>query len=460
MSIEAVALIAWIPVCVALFAICRPVRAVTLAYLVGWLLLPTGGVPIEGFLDIDKTVAIGLGVMVGIALFRTRELSSYKFGTPDFLLLFFSVSTAATSILNELGVYDGISSLIQKLLTYGVPFFSGRIFIRSRRDLYEAAWIIVIGAAFYTIPTIWEWRMSPQLHRMAYGYHQHALITTVRWGFSRPVVFFTMALGLGIFFAWTSLLAIGLYRANLSSRGPTVRQLAAVFLPLIGLATSMSFGPYGLFLIGFMVLQLTFRYRRKLPLCAPLIFAVIWMGGRYGGLTDGEWMSSAIAQVSQKRAHSMQYRVDAETAMLRKARERPMFGWGGWDRFRTTNEVGKQWATDGLWLIFVSSYGLVGLTAFYAWWCWPILMTLMTSYDLRKEPIILALLAGIGLQTVNFLFNGFISPVLILVSGGVVSVLAQCKHGALNARSHLEVRYGVGRKPMVGKNRLCSTSPS
>jgi hypothetical protein len=418
------AILGWVPLSAVLFAVLSPVRAVTLAYLVGWLLLPVGNMEISGFWDIDKIMATNFGVIAGTLLFCPREIRAYKIHVADILLLAFCFGGFISSITNSLGMYDGASRFTYTLFRYGAPFLAGRVFLRNGQQFYEAVRMIVIGAALYAIPTLWEWKMSPQLHNFVYGTFQHSWQQHYRWGFWRPIAFFPHALALGTFFAWTSLLAVWLYRRKYLQRSFGFWSWLLVAGPVAGLVSSMSFGPWGLFIGGSGMMLAWDRLHWKSIMLAPVCFAVIWMGLRYTGFSDGEWLSSAVAKISESRASSLDYRIEAETLLIDKAKRRPYFGWGTWGRNRVKNEAGRdQVATDGKWVILLGTGGLFGLTAFFLWWCWPVLMHYSIQHNALEDPALLAFIVSIGLQAAGFLFNGFLSPILTLMCGSTITLL-------------------------------------
>ncbi len=423
------ALLAWIPLCSVLFFLFSPVRAITLAYLIGWLALPIAEVQVSGFWNIDKTLATNIGVGLGAALFASNQFRGFKFGAIDILLVVFALGTCITSLENNLGLYDGLSGTAQQLFRYAIPFWFGRAFIRNRKDLHQAARIIVIGASVYAVLAVWEWRMSPQIHRTLYGFFQHSFAQHMRWGFYRPIVCFRHALALGTFFVWTSLLAISMWRSGRLHGLLGAPGIIFMILPVIGLAVSMSFGPWGLFAFGAALLLLRKRLHWRLLIWLPAACAVLWVGGRYSGWTNGEWLSSTVAKVSPDRADSMEGRINAEDLLINHARKRPVFGWGTWGRNRVYDEWGKDLTvTDGLWIILVGSFGLFGLITFYLWWYWPLLMSYSLAGAVEDEPVIMPILIAIALQAVNFLFNAFLSPVLTLMSGAAVGMFLRANY--------------------------------
>ncbi len=440
-------LIIWIFVSIGLFAVMRPNRALVIACVVGWLLLP------RAYWNIDKVLAANFGMLVGALIFAPHKFIGYKFSIADLALVAFCGGTFVTSIVNGLGLYDGISSFARLFIRYGVPYFLGRAFLRTREDFYDAARIIVLGSAAYALLAVWEWRMSPNIHRHLYTYFQASFGQHLRWGFHRPIVCFPHALSLATFFVWTSLLAVALWKTGrlrpILGMSPTFY----AFLPILGVATSMSLGPYGLLLGGLGMMWLWQRRRWQVVLIGPMLFAAIWMGGRYTDYTDGEWLASPFTYIAEDRAASLQYRIDAETLLIERAKERPIFGWGGWGRNRIIDDRGRDAViTDGLWIIFLGTYGLFGLIAFYVYWCWPLVVCMNPRAERAVDLVLAALLVGVALQAVNFLFNGFLCPPLSLMHGSALTLLESAR------RSHA-ARYSTGYRRPVVRSRAIQAVP-
>jgi len=406
-----------------LFLFFKPVRALTLAYLIGWLLLPVDSLDLKGFWDVDKILATNFGVILGTTLFCPKRFRSFPFGVPEVILLVYACGALATSLTNKLGLYDGVSSFTYKVFYTAVPFCFGRGFVRSRADLLEIARIIIYAAAAYTILALWEWRMMQPIHRILYGYFHHSFHQHMRWGHFRPVVCFPHTLAFGMFFAWTSLLAIAMYKSKQLPRLTLTPPRLLVILPLLGVLSCMSLGPWGLFAIGLGAYWLR-RWRQwRLVIWAPMLIAFAWMGARYTGVVSGDLAIDTVKTLSAKRADSLETRIKAETLTIAHAKKRPAFGWGAFGRNRVRDARGKEVVTDGLWVILVGINGLVGLASFYLWWCWPIIISGRARTRLVMDPVIYPVLVAIGLQAVNLIFNGFVSPVLTMFSGACVTAL-------------------------------------
>lgn len=434
MSFTVVALIGWIPLCALLFAVMTPLRACVLAFIIGWLALPMASIDLPGMPDIDKVLATSLGAAIGMTLFCNGIFRGFRPCLADGLVVLFAVSTYITSVDNELGGYDGASSIFRTMMQYGVPFLFGRAFLKTRQDLLTASRYVVTAAAIYGLLALWEWRMSPQIHNILYGFFPHGWNLGPRWGFYRPILCSPSTLALGAFFSWTALLAVWLYRAKLLRPISAVPTWVIGGLPVVGLLTSMSFGPWGMFLAGLGLLWLWGRMHWRRAAMIPALFALVWMVGRFSGATDGKWMTEGVARLSEQRSLSLQYRIDAEDIYLNHAKAQPWFGWGTHGRNRPTDAQGKSlMASDGLWIIYVSAFGVVGLSLFYLWWCWPLLAGVRFSRIFERDPPAMVLLVTIGLQASNFLFNAFLDPILTMLCGGVMTQLEAMRRQAAGA---------------------------
>lgn len=418
------AFVLWIPISVLLFAVMRPARAATMAYVCGWLVLPATQIKVEGFWDIDKTVVIAAGVMLGALLCCRNPLVGLRPNHGDVLVIAFAAVTGLSSVANGLGTYDGASTFVNELIYYGVAFGCGRLFLRERRDILEVGQIVCYAAGIYALFAVWEWRMSPQLHNMLYGGFQHSFAQHKRWGFYRPVVCFPHALSLGMFFAGASLLGVWMYLHRLLRPFGYLPAGTFVVMAIAGLVCSMSMGPWLMFFGGSALLWAWRTARIRGIVVLPLVLAALWMGARYTNLSDGEWLVSLAQSASSERAESLQYRIDAETVLLDHAQKRPWCGWGGWGRNVVFRDSGKNaYANDALWVIVVGRYGLLGVVTFYLWWGWPTLLSLRRSMRPESDAVVMALLVLIGMETMNTLFNGVMSPLTIFLAGGTTSVL-------------------------------------
>ena len=447
-------LLAWPLVGVVLFAVARPGRALILTYLLGQMILPETTVHISGLPDLDKWAVCGLAAILGTILLQPHALSRWRFHWTDVPLVIFIIGSALTSLVNQLGIYDGVSVSLVQVLRYALPFWLARVHLQTRYDLVDAAKTFVVCGAVYALPALWEWRMSPYIHQTLYGFFQHAWRQHYRWGFWRPIVCFPHALPLSFFFAAASLAGLWLLRARLLPNFWGVPAKIVVAAPIVALVATMTFSGYLAFALGLAVWFLWQRMQLRSALLIPVALATFWMTCRYVGWIDDEFVVSKIRLISTERAESIEYRLFAERAYLTKARQNWLFGLGTWGR---ANVGGL--AADALWMILTSAYGLLGLVSFMTWWVGNIIDAWRHAPhwapDVRQVAALWATLSG--LLAVDFLANGFPSPAVIIGAGGVCAVSA----ATTEARRAREDRARKGRLAVSRKaaTRRPVTSP-
>ena len=410
----------WIPIATLLFAFLRPARALIIAYLVAATCLPVGTIPVEGFFDIDKQRATAAAVLLGLVVFRTRELGYYRFCWADLWFALFCGGAILSSVSNGLGLYEGVSHAGARAIDFGTPYIAGRLCIRTKRDLYDVGRAVCIAAVIYALPAVWEWRMSPQLHTRLYGYVQHAFGQFHRWGFFRPIVCMRHALDLGMFFSIATLLSIWLWRVRQlrSFHGlPPYTLIAASF---IGLLTCMSLGPWGL-------LMFWDKLRSRFVMLFPVLLAFAWMGARFQGSIHEQSLKQSvdlIATVAPDRAKALEYRLNSGSDVINSARQRTWLGWGRLGGGRPTDQTdNRRWQPiDGLWLIVLGTTGVFGLASFYLWWCWPVFQHLRLSRSAGEGWATLGFVVVVSVYAIFYLFNGFPNIIVIAAMGGVTGV--------------------------------------
>jgi len=420
-SSAAVLLLTWPLAGVVLFAVARPGRALILTYLLGQMILPVTVIHISGLPDLNKWAVCGLAAVLGTVLFQPQALTRWRFHWTDIPLIIFIIGSALTSVVNGLGIYDGVSTSLVQVLRYALPFWLARVHLQTRRDLIDAATAFVLCGAIYAFPAIWEWRMSPHIHLTLYGFFQHAWPQHYRWGFWRPIVCFPHALPLSFFFAATSLAGLWLLRARLLPDFWGVPAKIVAAAPIVALVATMTFSGYLALALGFVLWFLWHRMRLRSALLIPVVLATFWMVFRYAGLIDNDFVVDKVALISAQRAESIEYRLVAEQAYLAKARQSWLFGMGAWGRGTVAGL-----AADALWMILASTYGLFGLVSFMVWWMGNIVDAWRHApfwkTDVRQVAGLWATLSG--LLALDFLVNGFPSPAIIVGAGGVCAVSA------------------------------------
>lgn len=371
------ALAAWFPVSVLLMADRNRARGFTLAMLGAMLLLPAkNAIVISGLPDLDRSNVAALGVLLGTIIFHTNSLLHFRPRLSDLLLVGVLAMAVATSIHNGFGAYDGLSTARTLAMSYLLPYFLARIHLETPRAIMTFLVALTVAAVVSAVPAIWEFRMSPQIHLQVYGYRTTSFATLVRGGFFRPTLFFSHALPLGRFFAFTAFLALFPLRPYLARKVPYGQFLFV--LPLIGLIISMSWSPYLLFILlcaGYLVARRRHYLVYALPAAAGL-----WLVGVFAGLQPGYGIVDTIARYNPSRADSLKYRLDALEEYRVRIVEQPLLGYGGWNNARTRR------ATDSAFLITSLSRGLGGSILYYGWWVWLMHIVLRMARNIRGTP--------------------------------------------------------------------------
>ena len=203
----------WPAVCLVLFRTQKLERALIWSILGGYLFLP----PITEFNlplvpAMDKVSIPNVSVLL-IMLFAMKEKVRLwpESRMAQFLvagLVFSAVPTVLTNtdpivfeVLRDAdpilfmvdnlpgqSVRDIGSVLIAQILTI-VPFLLARQFLSSEDGLREILLAFMVGALIYSIPSLIEIRLSPQMNTWIYGFFQHSFAQTIRASGYRPIVF-------------------------------------------------------------------------------------------------------------------------------------------------------------------------------------------------------------------------------------------------------------------------------
>ncbi len=423
-----IALFGWIPVVLLLFSVMPARRAVLTAFLAGTLFLPVAGYHLPGLPEYSKSTAMSYSVLLGVVLLDPRRLLAWRPGPIDLFMGISCLVPMASSLSNELGPYDGMSAVVHQTLIWGVPYFIGRMYFQDLASHRELAVGVVAGGLVYLPLCLYEIRMSPQLHTTVYGFFQHSFDQTFRFGGWRPTVFMQHPLMVAAWMMSASVVAVWLWVSG------SVRRVFGVPLgwalgPLLVTAVlCKSLGSLVLLAIGLGSMAVVRWLRMPIVLVVVATLPLVYIAARLEGSWSGASLVSLVESVSKERAESFNFRVVNEQRLLKRAMERPVFGWGGWGRSRIYDEEeGKDVSvTDGLWIIALGTTGLVGLTALYGWLLVPPAVAVLR---LRRAALPWAVSGpALALATIALLFawdtipNAVVNPVFLLCSGGVASL--------------------------------------
>ena len=445
----------WIPAVLCLFALLPARRAVLIAFIAGWLFLPVARYEIQSLPEYNKASATCLAVLLGTLLFDTERLFRFRPKLIDVAVAVFVLCPVASSLTNGLGLYDGLSSAFANAILWGLPYLIGRLYFNDVRSVCDLALGVFIGGLIYVPFCLWEMRMSPQLHSMLYGFVAYSGFTTVwRLGGWRPVVFMRSGLMLSMWMVSASLCGFWLWQTR------SVKDILGVptrFLVPVLLATTVlcrSSGAIVLLAFGLIALLATKHLRSALPIMALALIPIVYLGIRAPGFWQAEGLVTLGGRVfGPERAASLQTRIHNEEQLGARARERALFGWGGWGRSRIRDEEGRDISlVDSLWIIVFGTNGTVGLIAFTATILLPVLLLRYRlpppywTHPVVASPVAIAVLLEVWM--LDNLSNAMLSPVYIAMVG------------ALAGLQKVPLAYPAPRVKIVPPRRAAKTQPT
>jgi hypothetical protein len=423
-----IALLAWIPIVLVLFSLMPARRAVFYAILGGMLVLPEAALIKIPLLSYNKLAAISISVMLGVLLFDGARLSTFRFRWFDCLWLLMCLSPMATSLNNGLGPKDGVVEISSILMTWGIPYFIGRLYLTDLAAMQEAVVAVLFAGLIYAPLCLFEVQFSPQLHKYLYGYQQHAFAQTYRLGGYRPMVFMQHGLAVGLFMAAASLIGLWLWRCGTLRHVWGVPISWAVIFLLVTTILCKSTGGLILLCMGGLTLLACRQWKTAIPLLILIAVPPVYMTVRATGLFEGQVLVQIIKEtINDERADSLDYRLTAENLLSKRAAEQPLLGWGGWKRSGAYDDAGDPAVTDGLWIITYGKRGIVGIVALWgAFLIGPLLLKKRYPAGTWDHPAVAPAVVAAVVVTIHMidcLPNGMPDSIFYFLGGGLAGLL-------------------------------------
>ncbi len=422
-----IAFAAWLVATFLAFASRPPAVAAVASFVVGWLFLPNAGYELTGLHN--KTEIVSLGVLSASLLLAPGPWRRLRPRLLDLVMLVAVLAPMVAARSNDLTWYNAGSSTLRQFLKWGVPYLVGRAYLSDLAGLRAIAVGVFLGGVAYIPFCLYEIRMSPQLHRILYGFHQHEFIQTVRWGGFRPMVFMQHGLAVGMWMTAACLAGVWLWRSGVmrSVWGIRTHWLLAPLLVTTLLVKSV--GALVLLAVGLAALLAGRGFRTALPIALLTLVTPAYIAARASGAWSGQEIADTAARLDPERAESVRTRLSNESDLVERAFQRPLFGWGGYGRAEVRDDQGQSTSIrDGLWVILLGETGLVGLVSITAMMLVPVLLvTARFRRRLLLDPAlasVAALAVLVGITMVDSLFNAFTSPLVIAASGGLLGLAA------------------------------------
>ncbi len=302
-----------------------------------------------------------------------------------------------------------------------VPFFIGTHFLNTEYGRSTLLKSLPAAALVYSLPMLFEVRMSPQLHRWVYGFFPHSFQQQMRDGGFRPVVFLEHGLQVALFASMAVIAAAIVMR--LKRRIMRMPAGAVTFYLGIVLLLCKTLGAtlYAA-LMAPVVLFTRPRAWARLS-CIVLLFVCAYPALRWHGLVPVQQVSSAANAISGDRSASFEMRVANEDQLLAKAQQKPLFGWGTWGRNRIYDaQSGRDISvTDGTWIIELGVFGWLGYLSLFGL----LTVAVFRAYRAVGNQVTPAsiTLAGLslllGVNVIDLLPNSNLTPITFLLAGAI-----------------------------------------
>ncbi len=451
-------LLIWPVVSVVLFRRLSPERAILWCILAGYMLLP----PVAEFdlplvPDMDKfTIPSIMAFILCIGLLRKKVPLLPRHPLARVLTLLFAFAVVPTVMTNGdpiifevLAGSDPIVFIVDMLpglrwrdlgsvminqIIILMPFLLARRYLSSPEAQKELLLAFCIAGLAYSIPSLIEIRLSPQINIKVYGFFQHNFSQTMRQGGFRPIVFMPHSLWLALFMFSAVLATTALARAAQGRERIRLAMAAAYLFWVLILCKSFASLAYGLSFVP-MVALASARWQIRAALLLAAI-AITYPMLRNLGLIPTEAILAQAEALSAERAQSLGYRFDNEALMLQRAAEKPWFGWGGWGRNLVRNsETGSIISIpDGHWILVFGSLGWLGYLAEMGLLCLPLALL---GREIRRRgkkgispfatPIALILAATM----VDMMLNDTLVPMTWLCAGSILGYAERLRYPGL-----------------------------
>lgn len=444
-----VALFGW-PFGSAILAFFFPIRRVILFAIVGGnILLPQAVLELDGLPSYTRSLSGGLGALFAALLVALPQLISWRLRPVDLCFFAFLLAPGFSSLLNNLGPYDAFSTVVNRFLEWGVAYWVGRSLFDGEGAMRDLGVGIVMGGMIYAPLCIWESVMSPQLHVQIYGFRASPWIMALRFGGYRPTVFMQHGLAVGVWMASSSVVAWVLWRSGVLVRICYIPMMwIAVGLVLVTISLRSAGAALLLFgMIG--AVEFVQFSRLRVALLALLLLPAGYIGVRVAGWEGRELVDLAAAAFGEERAGSLNMRLENDTLIVKRAMEQPLFGWGGWGRWRVFDEFGRDiTVSDSWWGILVGTTGVFGLVAAYGTFMGPMFLLIRQRSRKRVFEGSTGAAWAVGMAILLFVFdtlvNAMPNTVFMLAAGAMASFVVRKPQRGTARTAQANLKEGPG----------------
>lgn len=415
----------------------RPAVAAVLLVIGGDLFLPQDtGFDLPALPYLGKDQFIYLSVLVGALATVPGRVTSLRPGLYEAMAVVLALGTVLTTLTNPDPLRYGPTVLpampwsdvptaaVSDLLWYLLPFWLGRALLREGRDVRVVISTLAGGGLIYSLLCWVEIELSPQLHYWVYGLLPSPFVAAYRWGGFRPMVFMENGLATGIFMSMALIACAALARLRVPvlrvPPWPATGWLSVTIVACKSVA-AMVFG----IVLGGAVLVLKPRQLARIAVVLCLLLS-LYPALRLANLFPVETIGQLAYDFDEIRGKSLTGRFGVERKMLELARERPWFGWGGYNRNLPHDpKTGASLVIpDGYWILQLGSRGLLGFVCAFGLLVLPVLgasRRLRKVSDPHGQLLLAALMMVIAVRVVDQIPNGRWSSMPVFLAGALYS---------------------------------------
>lgn len=440
------------PVVIALISTRGPVMGVILGLTGSAFLLPSAmGLDLPGLPQLDRLTLPLTASLVGLLIFAPNRI---RLGSlPPFVLALFVlllVSPFVTVYENPdalvvgqrfmpgLTLNDGISLAIRNLFRFILPFAIGYFVIRRPAHLAPMIAVLVGAMLLYSVLVLWEARMSPRLHRMLYGFHQHNFGQTRRGDGWRPTVFMSAGLELALFVSVSAMAAAFLATIRERILGVPTKIVAGYLAVVLVACKSLASLLYGL--VGVPILTLL-RPRIQLRMAVAITLVVLlYPPLRFSGAFPADTLVSMSEAINPERAHSLDFRFRNDERLVQRASQRLLAGWGGWGRSLEYHyETGRQTAiADGFWIVILGGQGVLGFLGTFGLLLAPIWVAWRRArriHPLLDQRLVAATAWIVAILSLDMLPNAMPNALTFFLPGALLGAVRSTDRAGANMES-------------------------
>ena len=391
----------------------------------GYLLLPSRvSIDFPVVPPLNKGSIASIAALIGCIYIKKIKINFLpKTGVERWLVLIFLIAPFFTFLNNQesinyirgLTLYDSIADMVSQYFVV-LPFILGLQLIKTHEDQLNLFKLLVFAGALYSVPILFEIRMSPQLHTWVYGFFPHSFVQQARDGGFRAVVFLGHGLLVALFVAVALGSAAILVKCKIKSFGLSPWVFIALFIILLVLNKTLGALILGVFVFTIIVWAPPNIIKKASLLIVTIV--ILYPILLIFDLIPYEKLVLWATDINPVRGDSLAFRFHHESLLLEHAYKKLFFGWGGWGRNRLEGSV-----SDGYWIITLGVHGLFGFISLFG------LLFLSVwkagkSSSLLEDKVLITLLVShaliISIIMIDQIPNASLTGLYIFISGSLL----------------------------------------